>query len=132
MSSTAASTQGSGAISAVAGLIYLAVIVFFLVAMWRLYSKAGEPGWTGIVPIVNTFYMLKIVGRPFWWFFIFLIPVIGWIWAIIAMNDLSRSFGRGGWFTVGLVFLPFIFFPILAFGSARYQGPAAAKGAMRG
>lgn len=131
MLTMAASTPGSGAAGAIVGLIYLAVLAFFLVAMWRLYSKAGQPGWTGIIPIVNTFYLLKIVGRPFWWFFVFLIPFIGWIWAIIAMHGLSRSFGHGGWFTVGLIFLPFIFFPILAFGSSRYSGPAAAQTAAR-
>lgn len=126
MSSGVAGTQGSDAAGIVAAIIYVAVIVFFLVAAWRVYSKAGEPGWTGVIPIVNTFYLLKIVGRPFWWFFLFLIPIIGWVWAVIAMHDLSRSFGHGGWFTVGLIFLPFIFFPILAFGQSRYLGPAAA------
>lgn len=118
------SSTGTG--SVVATLIWLVVLVALLAALWRVFTKAGEPGILGIIPLVNTFYMLKIVGRPFWWFFLFLIPFVGWIFAIIALHDLSRSFGRSGWFTVGLVFLPFIFLPILGFGGARYHGPAAA------
>jgi hypothetical protein len=107
-------------------VVAVAAALFYLVASWRIYTKAGEPGWTAIVPIVSTFYLLKIVGRPFWWFFIFLIPFAGMICGIVAFHDLSRSFGHGGWFTTGLLFLPFIFWPVLAFSGARYVGPAGA------
>ena len=107
-------------------IVAIAAALVYLVASWRIYTKAGEPGWTAIVPIVSTLYLLKIVGRPFWWFFILLIPFAGMVFGIVALHDLSRSFGHGGWFTTGLLFLPFIFWPVLAFSGARYVGPAAA------
>jgi Family of unknown function (DUF5684) len=107
-------------------IVAIAAALVYLVASWRIYTKAGEPGWTAIVPIVSTLYLLKIVGRPFWWFFILLIPFAGMVFGIVALHDLSPSFGHGSWFTTGLLFLPFIFWPVLAFSGARYVGPAAA------
>jgi Family of unknown function (DUF5684) len=121
----ALATQDSGS-SATIMVVVVAAALFYLVASWRIYTKAGEPGWAAIVPIVSTFYLLKIVGRPFWWFFVFLIPFAGTVFGIVALHDLSRSFGHGGWFTTGLLFLPFIFWPVLAFSGARYVGPTAA------
>jgi len=106
-------------------IIYLAFIVIWIVAGWQIFVKAGEDGWKVIIPIWNTLVLLKIVGRPWWWILLMLIPFVGIvIWILVAI-DLSKSFGHGGWFAVGLIFLPFIFGLILAFGSDRYLGPAA-------
>jgi hypothetical protein len=65
------------------------------------------------------------VGRPGWWLILYLIPIVNIVVMIIVLVDLSKSFGKGGGFAVGLILLPIIFFPILAWGDARYQGPAA-------
>ncbi|MDE3228927.1 MAG: hypothetical protein KGO05_03520, partial [Chloroflexota bacterium] len=71
---------------------------------------------------------LEIVGRPWWWLLLLMfLPIVNVIFAIMLTNDLSKSFGHGLGFTLGMIFLPFIFFPILAFGSSQYVGPAAAR-----
>lgn len=107
-------------------LIFVAVIVFYLAAYWRIFSKAGKPGWACIIPIYNIIVLLQVVGRPVWWFLLFLIPVVDIIILFIILHDLSKSYGHDIGFTLGLIFLGFIFIPVLAFGSSRYVGPAAA------
>lgn len=92
-----------------------------LIALWMVFSKASEPGWAAIVPIYNVIVLLKVAGKPWWWIVLLLIPIVNLILGIIIAIDLARNFGKGGGFAVGLIFLPFIFYPILGFGSARYQ-----------
>lgn len=121
----AQSTTTSGGISGGALLVIFALFGVYIAAFWMIFTKAGEPGWAAIVPIYNTIVLLKIVGRPSWWIFLMFIPFVNLVFLIIAYNDLSKSFGKDPGFTVGLILLPFIFFPILGFGSARYLGPAA-------
>jgi hypothetical protein len=119
------STGGGGA--AVFGIIFsLLFFVLAILPLWFIFTKAGEEGWKAIIPIYNWIVLLKIVGRPWWYILLFLIPIVNIIILIIVMNDLSKSFGHGPGFTVGLVFLNWIFLMILAFGSSRYRGPAAA------
>jgi hypothetical protein len=96
-----------------------------IAACWKIYTKAGQPGWAAIVPIYNLYIWCKIVGRPWWWILLMLIPFVNFIIGIILCIDLAKSFGKGVGFGLGLVFLGIIFFPILGFGSAQYQGPAA-------
>lgn len=112
-------------------LIGLAIGVVMLAAMWRLYTKAGEPGWAAIIPIYNIIVLLKIIGRPAWWIVLYLIPLVNFVVAIMMYDGLSKSFGKGTGFTLGLIFLGPIFLLILGFGSARYVGPAAAAGGSR-
>ena len=105
------------------GSFELALVVFLIVTFWKIFEKAGQPGWACIIPIYNTLIWLKIAGKPWWWiFFIFLGPLVI-IWCIWGVNMISKSFGKDEGFTVGLVLLGFIFWPILAFGDARYIGP---------
>jgi hypothetical protein len=104
-------------------LSYLVVVAALLVANWILYTKAGRPGWASIIPIYSAYVLLKIVGRPGWWLILFLIPLVNVVIYIIVMLDLAKVFGKGSGFGVGLMFLPFIFIPILAFGDARYNDP---------
>ena len=89
---------------------------------WKIFSKAGQPGWAAYVPVYNLLVLLEIVGKPWWWLLLMLIPVVNIVLLIIVLNNLSRSFGKGAGFTVGMIFLGFIFMPILAFGSAKYVG----------
>ena len=102
-------------------VVYLAVIVLLIAATWRIFTKAGEPGWAALIPIYSTLVLLRVVGRPWWWILLFLIPLVNLIFLIILDIDLARAFGKRGGFAVGLIFLPFIFYPILGFGSAEYQ-----------
>src|SRR5580693_3012340 len=101
-------------------VFYVVVIVLEIAGMWQIFKKAGKPGWAAIIPIYNVYVLLKIVGRPWWWLLLFLIPFVGLGCEIIVANDVSKSFGRSTAFTVGLVLLSFIFFPILGFGASRY------------
>jgi uncharacterized membrane protein YhaH (DUF805 family) len=118
------STGGGGFV--VFMVVYLAVIAFMIAAMWKMFTKAGQPGWAAIVPIYNIYVLLKITGRPGWWLLLAFIPLVNLIIFIIVDMDLAKSFGKGSGFGIGLLLLPFIFYPILGFGSATYSGPAAA------
>lgn len=125
------STDLVAASGGVGGLIFsLVIFVVMIAAMWRIFTKAGEEGWKAIIPIYNTVVLLKIVGRPWWWLLLMLIPIVNFVVVIVVMNDLSKSFGHGVGFTLGLIFLPYIFFLVLAFGSSQYQGAAAGQGHM--
>jgi hypothetical protein len=105
-------------------IIYVAIVIIVIVAYWKIFEKAGQPGWAAIIPIYNIIVLLQIVGKPIWWFILMLIPVINIIFAIWVINLLSKSFGKDVGFTIGILLLPFIFIPILGFGDAKYQGPA--------
>lgn len=107
------------------GLVVLLVFcatVFMLISMWRVFAKANQPGWGALIPVFNLYLLLKIAGKPGWWLIFFLIPVINIVVQIVMAIDIAKNFGRGGWFAAGLIFLPIIFFPILAFGKAEYLG----------
>jgi hypothetical protein len=119
------SVSVGGGMSAVGIIIMLAIMVFFIATMWKLFTKAGKPGWASLVPIYNLVVYLEIVGRPVWWIVLMILPIVSFIVLIVMTVDLAKSFGKGGGFAVGLIFLGFIFYPILAFGSAQYVGPAA-------
>ncbi|PWT74812.1 MAG: hypothetical protein C5B59_10195 [Bacteroidetes bacterium] len=101
----------------------LLIGVVMIAAYWRIFAKAGRPGWAAIIPIYNVLVLLKVVGKPWWWLLLFLIPVVDVIFAVWTINMLSKSFGKGVGFTVGLLLLGIIFYPILGFGSAKYLGP---------
>lgn len=105
------------------GIIYLAVVVLVIASYWKVFEKAGEPGWAAIVPLYNIYVLLKITGKPGWWLLLYLIPFVNLIFAIWTMNMLSKSFGKDEGFTVGLTLLGFVFMPILGFGDAQYRGP---------
>jgi len=117
-------SSGGSPVGAIVGLL---VAVVLIVALWKIFTKAGQPGWASLIPIYNIYIWCKIVGRPGWWVILMLIPFVNFIIAIILCIDLAKSFGNGVGFGVGLAFLGIIFFPILGFGSAQYQGPAAGK-----
>ncbi|HHL57885.1 MAG: hypothetical protein DRI88_03065 [Bacteroidetes bacterium] len=104
--------------------VFWVVMILVIVALWKVFEKAGKPGWAAIIPIYNIIVLLEIVGKPLWWIILFLIPLVNIIFGIWTTNLLSKSFGKNEGFTVGLIFLPFIFYPILGFGSAKYEGPA--------
>jgi hypothetical protein len=105
-------------------IIYLAIVVLLIVSEWIIYTKAGQPGWACIIPIYNLIVFLNIIGKPWWWILLLCIPIVNIVFAIMMINLLSKSFGKGVGFTFGLLFLSFIFYPILAFGDAKYVGPA--------
>ena len=106
-------------------LLYIAVIVLMIVGMWKVFAKAGKPGWAAIVPFYNMYVLVEIVGKPVWWFIMFFIPFVNIVFMILTYIALAPRFGKSGGFAVGLIFLPFVFFPILGFDSSTYIPPGA-------
>ena len=117
--------EGVGAIGLVFFLIYLAVTVVIIAGAWKMFAKAGQPGWGILIPIYNAFLLCKIAGRPGRWVVLYFIPLVGVIVHVIVSIDIAKCFGFGVGFGLGLVFLGMIFVPVLGFGSATYQGPSA-------
>jgi len=103
-------------------IFYLAFLVLMIVSGWKIFVKAGKPGWAIIVPIYNFIVLLEIVGKPWWWFLLMLIPFVNIIFVIIVTHRLSLSFGQGVGTTILLLLVGFIGYPMLAFGSATYVG----------
>ena len=99
-------------------IFWLAFMILMIAACWKIFTKAGQPGWASIIPIYNWYILCKIVGRPGWWVILLLIPFVNFIVGIILCIDLAKSFGKGVGFGIGLILLGVIFFPILGFGSA--------------
>ena len=107
-------------------VIPIAVAIFEIAALWKVFAKASRPGWAAIVPFYNYYILLKVVGRPGWWLILYFIPIVNIvIWIIVAI-ELAKSFAKSTGFSVGLIFLSFVFIPILGFGPATYVGPASA------
>ena len=121
------STEGKppSPLSIIVGLL---IALLLIIAMWKVFTKAGQPGWASIIPIYNLYIWCKIVGRPGWWIILMLIPFVNFVICIILCIDMAKSFGKGAGFGIGLALLGIIFWPILGFGSAQYQGPSASSG----
>ncbi|MBU0468696.1 MAG: signal peptidase I [Candidatus Omnitrophica bacterium] len=101
-------------------LIAILFLLVILAANWRIYSKAGHPGWASIVPIYNIYIMVKIAGKPGWWMILMFIPVVSIIIFIVINIGIAEKFGKGIGYGLGLTLLPLIFVPLLGFGSAQY------------
>jgi hypothetical protein len=103
-------------------LVWLAAFVLAIAGMWKVYTKAGKPGWASIVPIYHVIVLLEIAGKPRWWTILIFVPFANLVVLIIAWREVARRFGRSRGFGWGLALLSPIFAPILGFGDARYQG----------
>lgn len=106
--------------------VIFTISIVYIIAEWKIYTKAGKPGWATLIPIYNVIVLLEIVGKPWYWILLLLIPGVNIVLGIWLMHQLSKSFGHGVGFTLGLIFLSFIFILILGFGDSKYVGPAAA------
>ncbi|MDG1295574.1 MAG: DUF5684 domain-containing protein [Saprospiraceae bacterium] len=110
-------------------LAYLGVIVLLIVSIWKIFEKAGKPGWAAIVPIYNMIVLLEIVNKPVWWIVLMVIPFVNIVIAIIVYVELAKAFGKSAGFGIGMIFLSFIFLPLLAFGEDQYlDGTASSSG----
>lgn len=103
-------------------LFMMAIVVIVISSMWKVFAKAGQPGWGCIVPIYNLYCLVKIAGKEWWWLLLYFIPFVNIVIGILVAIGVSRNFGKSGAFAAGLIFLPFIFYPILGFGAAKYGG----------
>jgi len=106
-------------------IIALIVGLFMIICSWKIFVKAGKPGWASIVPIYSAIVLLEIVGKPVWWIILFIIPLVNIVIIIMVIHRLSRSFGKDIGMTLLLLLIPIIGYPMLAFGDAKYVGPPA-------
>jgi len=120
----APSSAAAAGFGITAMLIGLAIAVIMVASMWKLFVKAGKPGWAAIIPIYNLIVLLEIAGKPLWWFLLFLIPFVNLIVAIIVVVAVARKFGKGVGFAIGMLVLAPIFYPMLAFGDSTYNAAA--------
>ena len=104
-------------------LFALALMAISVVSFWKVFEKAGQPGWASIIPIYNIYILLKIAGRPGWWLLLYLIPVVNIVVQAIVAIDSAKAFGKSSTFgIVGLWLFSFIGYMILGFGDATYKG----------
>lgn len=104
-------------------ILYIALVAIIIAGYWVLNTKANKPGWAAIVPIYNVIVLAEIAGRPAWHALMLLIPFVNIVFMFLIMIDVAKSFGKSTGFGVGMVLLGFVFVPMLAFGSDKYQGP---------
>ncbi len=130
----AGGSSGAGILAGgILWIIYLAAIAILVVSMWKLFVKAGQPGWASIIPVYNTYIMIKMVNKPDWWIVLMFIPFVNFVLSIILGLELAKVFGKGTGFGLVLAFLPIIGYPMLAFDkSTQYMGgsPAASNAPM--
>lgn len=105
----------------VAIVVALVLIALIIAGQWKIYKKAGYPGWTAIVPFYNCVIQLRMTNRPLWWVVLLFVPIANIVFFVLMTRRTAGVFGKGTGFTLGLIFLPFIFYPILGFGKASYH-----------
>ena len=102
-------------------IVTLVSTVFEIAAVWTVFQKAGQPGWAAIVPIYNCIVWLKVAQKPVWWILLAIIPLVNIVMAIIVVHNISKNFGHGVGFSLGIIFLSAFFIPLLAWGDSEYQ-----------
>ncbi len=103
-------------------VVSLAILILGIVAMWKIFEKAGKPGWHSIIPFLNMYDLVEISGYNGWLFLLFFIPIANLVIVILSYVGLAKKFGKSTGFAIGLIFLSIIFECILAFGDSKYQG----------
>ena len=115
-------------------MVFVVIGIVTLIGMWKVFTKAGQPGWAVLIPIYNIIVLLRIAGLPWYWVFapfVAIIPILGWIafmvWIVWVHHRISTRFGQGVGFTIGLTLLGPIFWLILGFGSSKYVAEQPAQ-----
>lgn len=105
-----------------AAFLILVFAILIIISLWKIFQKAGESGWKSIIPIYNVYILYKITWGSGWFFLLSIIPFVGFIMYIMTSYKLAKVFGKGFGYTLGLIFFPYVFQMILAFGKSEYQG----------
>lgn len=105
-------------------VIVLVVAVISLVGMWKVFTKAGKPGWGAIIPFYNTYCLFDMSMGTGWLFLLCFVPCVNVVMLVIMWIKLAQAFGKGVGFGIGMLLVPFVFLLILGFGDAQYVGPA--------
>lgn len=119
----AAYAAAASGVSTVYVILSLAISVLTLVAMWKIFVKAGRAGWKCLIPFYNTYCLYDIAWGNGWLFLLMFVPCVNVVVGIMMLFKLAKAFGQGTGFGFGLLFLNTIFILILGFGSAEYVGP---------
>jgi hypothetical protein len=126
---TTSSSVDTGALALLGGflivivLISLAIAVISIIGMWKMFTKAGEEGWKSIIPIYNIVVFFKVIHLDWWHILIMLfVPFASVVYGILMPYKLAKVFGKGTGFAILTVLFEPIMLPILAFGSAQYEG----------
>jgi Family of unknown function (DUF5684) len=104
-------------------------ITFFLLAvptlagLWKVFEKAGQPGWAALVPVYQLVVLHRIAGHPGWWGLVCFIPCVYVVLGVLVCLDLAKRFGQSPLVGIGLLVAPFVGFPLLGFGGAKYELP---------
>jgi len=116
-------------IMAFLGIIFMvcaAIAVVMIIGLWKVFVKAGQPGWAVLIPIYNSYILLQIAGRPGWWLLLFFVPLVNIAILAIVSIDLAKSFGQSAaWGVILLFLLSGIGYLVLGFGNYKYIGPPA-------
>jgi len=112
---------GMGIFSGFMFLVCTLVGLLMLVSMWKIFMKAKKPGWAALVPIYNIVVMLEITGMPTWYVFLMFIPLVNLVIGLMILVNLAKAFHKSTGFVLGMIFLPVIFYPILAFDKSGYR-----------
>ena len=94
-------------------IVAFIVGVLTIVGMWRLFARAGEPGWAALVPIYNVIVLLRVANKPAWWIVGLIVPIVNVVVAFLIWRDVAARFGRGTGFAIGLLLLTPIFLLML-------------------
>jgi hypothetical protein len=134
---TSSNQQAKNAAAAVTLLFLFLIVTVFLVvtivALWKVFSKAGRPGWAAIIPIYSGWVLAEIAGKPGWWVFLEMIPIVNIVLSIIIAVNVARNFGKSDLFGFfGLWLFSFIGYLMIGFGSAKYRGANGSYGAPDG
>lgn len=102
--------------------VCFALIVLCIVGNWKSFEKAGEHGWAAIVPFYSNYVLFKIAMGQGWLFLICMIPVVGWIFALVGNYKFAKAYGKSTGFAIGNIFFPYIFTTIIGFDDSQYVG----------
>jgi TRAP-type C4-dicarboxylate transport system permease small subunit len=106
----------AAAMSMTTSLIILAAALLLVASMWKVFERAGEPGWAVIIPIYNLYVLTKVAQVSAAWMIAMLLPFLNIIAVFVVANGVAKRFGKSTGFGIGLVLLPFLFYPMLAWG----------------
>jgi len=115
-------TESSGSI-AILGVVYLVLFIIYIVSMWKLFTKMGQPGWQGIIPLLNAYVIFKLAGKEGWWVILLIVPCINIVAAFFLAQSTAKLFGKELGWTICLFLFPGISHIVLAFGDSQYVGP---------
>lgn len=121
---TSSEVSGGAAVGVMLLMMVVGLAFFLLqvVGMWKVFEKAGQKGWMAIIPILNIYVLIRIAGKEVIWLILFLIPCVSIVAQIIVSMEIAKKFGKSQGYGLGLAFLGIIFWPMLGFSDAQYQG----------